>query len=249
MEILMLAFGGLLSGFLAGWLGLGGMSILIPVFLASGYSLPEAFANSFAVTAINGAIAWRVFHRQQAIDYRMLRGMLVPAAITSSLSFAGMLFAGLGQSAGLLFGAFLVFMGLAMWRLQSIESNNASNKPRQVVWGAIGGCISGIFGFNGNAFFIPLFRRYGLTTKQSIANAQVSGTCIACCAAMIYAIWGCVHGHGLLNLGLVLLTAGMGVMTSKLGCALKARTSSLVLSILLSSLYLLSGGLMLIRLA
>ena len=87
---------GALAGFLNGWLGLGGMSVIVPALIHAGLTVPDAFANAFAVTAINSAVAWLTFHRRGYVDYRRAVALVLPAVPASILAFSAMLWAGAG---------------------------------------------------------------------------------------------------------------------------------------------------------
>ena len=241
MEMFLLIAAGALAGFLNGWLGLGGMSVIVPALMHAGLTVPDAFANAFTVTAINSAVAWLTFHRRGYVDYRSAAALVLPAAPASILAFASMLWAGGANTAALMLGIFLLAMGCGMWRLRHIQS--AAATPPGGMWGVFGGLLSGAFGFNGNAFFIPVLRRHGLAPHRSVATVHAIGTCIASSAVIVYVVWGW-GGLVAVNPGMVgYLTVG-GLVAGRLGGLLKMKTSPLQLSIFLCAAYLASGALL-----
>ena len=139
-------------------------------------------------------------------------------------------------------GIFLLAMGGSMWRLRHVQSV-AATVPRGA-WGVAGGLLSGTFGFNGNAFFIPVLRHHGLLPHQSVATVHAIGTCIAASAVVVYVAWG--HGSGGVAVDPYMvgyLTIG-GLVTGRLGGFLKMKTPPLQLSIVLCAAYLASGTLL-----
>jgi uncharacterized membrane protein YfcA len=245
MDILQLMAAGALAGFLNGWLGLGGMSVIVPALMHAGLAVPDAFGNAFAVTAINSVVAWAAFHRRGFVDYRSAAALALPAVPASILAFAAMLWADAANSAALMLGIFLLAMGGGMWQLRHVQSA-AAVVPRSA-WGVAGGLLSGMFGFNGNAFFIPVLRRHGLAPHRSVATVHAIGACIAASAVIVYVAWG--RGRGAVAVDPYMagyLTIG-GLASGRLGGFLKMKTPPRQLAILLCAAYLTSGALLLAK--
>jgi uncharacterized membrane protein YfcA len=245
MEAVVLVMAGAAAGFLNGWIALGGMSVLVPALIHAGYSVPAAFTTAFAVTAINSLVAWGTHHRRGDIDYHVVARLAPVGAAVAFVTFSGMLRFGAANVATLLLAVFLYAMSAAMWRLRHIGPASAS-VPNSA-WGVLGGLLSGVFGFNGNAFFIPLLRHCGVMPHRSVATVHAIGAGIATSAVAAYAWWGLGSGQVRVDLfGTGLITLG-GLVFCQLGSHLKNRTAPKVLSLLLCVAYLTTGTLLLVR--
>lgn len=163
---------GLATGFLGGFLGVGGGVILIPllafwVFPAMKVS-PEvivhlAFGTSLAIiipTSISGSFAHA---KKEAIDWRSVFLLAIPGIIGS---FSGSTIAAFlkGHLLKMLFGALLIFLAAQMfWEKATIsdqEENEEIKKPYAfLIIGFIVGLFSGFFGLGGGVLIIPLLVR------------------------------------------------------------------------------------------
>lgn len=100
IELLILAFSGLFAGILAGFLGIGGGTVLVPLLITLGYQPVEAVATSslsIVITALSGSIQnWRMGY----LNINRVLGIGFPALITAQL---GVYLANLFSSHWLLF--------------------------------------------------------------------------------------------------------------------------------------------------
>ncbi|MEO1765305.1 MAG: TSUP family transporter, partial [Cyanobacteria bacterium J06629_18] len=79
----LLVISGLFAGILAGLLGIGGGTVLVPILLAFGHTFSQATATSslaIVITATSGTIQnWRMGY----IDFKKVVFLALPAAFTA----------------------------------------------------------------------------------------------------------------------------------------------------------------------
>ena len=106
-ELLILAAAGLFAGILAGFLGIGGGTVLVPLLVALNYAPVQAVATSslsIVITAISGSFQnWRMGY----LSLTQVAGIGVPAVITAQV---GVYLAGIFPPPLL-----LVTFGLLLW--------------------------------------------------------------------------------------------------------------------------------------
>jgi hypothetical protein len=85
IALLTLAAAGLLAGILAGFLGIGGGTVLVPILVAFGYTPVQAVATSslsIVITAISGTVQnWRMGY----LNFRQVIGIGIPAIVTAQI--------------------------------------------------------------------------------------------------------------------------------------------------------------------
>ncbi len=178
---------GLIVGLLAGMLGVGGGSIIVPALLflfernhvAAPVAIKLAIGTSLASILFTSLAAVRAQHKRRAIDWP-LATTLAGAAFLGS--FAG------AYAAGFLPGALLkeifgVFLGFVAWQLMSGWRPKAWRglPSRPVLW-AVGGCIgavSALLGIGGGSMTIPFLSACEVDLRRAIAVSTVLGFPIA----------------------------------------------------------------------
>ena len=166
---LLLLISGLFAGILAGLLGIGGGTVLVPILLAFNKTPLQAVATSslaIVITATTGTIQnWRMGY----IDFKKVIFLALPAAVTAYLS------AGIAKfihprnqliSFGilLLFTIYLVELRKKLSKKQ--EAENEQNQQNQeskigsvasrIITGGLAGMLAGIFGVGGGVIMVPL---------------------------------------------------------------------------------------------
>ncbi|MEM6403307.1 MAG: sulfite exporter TauE/SafE family protein [Cyanobacteria bacterium P01_D01_bin.116] len=166
---LLLLISGLFAGILAGLLGIGGGTVLVPILLAFNKTPLQAVATSslaIVITATSGTIQnWRMGY----IDFKKVIFLALPAAVTAYLS------AGIAKfihprnqliSFGilLLFTIYLVELRKKLSKKQ--EAENEQNQQNQeskigsvasrIITGGLAGMLAGIFGVGGGVIMVPL---------------------------------------------------------------------------------------------
>ncbi|MBW4622228.1 MAG: sulfite exporter TauE/SafE family protein [Cyanosarcina radialis HA8281-LM2] len=158
----LLAAGGLISGILAGLLGIGGGTVLVPILVALGYTPIQSVATSslaILITSSSGTVQnWRmgVFDRQRIIY------LGIPAAIAAQI---GVFFAKFFAPYLLLaaFGAVLITNIYLLELRQRLTKTAADIQPQnlnpvisRVLTGSAGGVLAGLFGLGGGVIMVPL---------------------------------------------------------------------------------------------
>lgn len=181
IELLILAFAGIVAGILAGFLGIGGGTVLVPLLISLGNESIQAVATSslsIVITASAGSIQnWRMGY----LDINNVLSMALPALITAQI---GVFFANLFPEYLLLFTfGLLLISNIYLVELRKkivaiknqeeeanqnqefVEENNETNETNvykiQDLWhriltGGAGGLLAGLFGVGGGIIMVPL---------------------------------------------------------------------------------------------
>ncbi|MEG4085288.1 sulfite exporter TauE/SafE family protein [Microcoleus sp. POL10_C6] len=133
-ELLMLGAAGIFAGILAGFLGIGGGTVLVPLLVALNYAPVEAVATSglsIVITAISGSIQnWRMGY----LNLSQVAGIGFPAVITAQI---GAYLAGI-------FPPYLLLLtfGLLLWLniyLIEVRKHLTAKKKAELEQGELGG--------------------------------------------------------------------------------------------------------------
>ncbi|MEG4068841.1 sulfite exporter TauE/SafE family protein [Microcoleus sp. Pol11C2] len=133
-ELLMLGAAGIFAGILAGFLGIGGGTVLVPLLVALNYAPVQAVATSglsIVITALSGSIQnWRMGY----LSLSQVAGIGFPAVITAQI---GAYLAGI-------FPPYLLLLtfGLLLWLniyLIEVRKHLTAQKKREAEQGEIGG--------------------------------------------------------------------------------------------------------------
>ncbi len=161
-EILILIVSGLGSGLLAGILGIGGGTVLVPLLLTLNYTSLQAIATSslaIVITSSSGSIQnWRMGY----LNFQRVILLGIPAIITAQL---GVIVANRIPEFVLLtaFACLLVFnIFLSNLRRQLVTTSHQSSEARLseksacLLTGGMGGFLAGLFGIGGGVIMVPL---------------------------------------------------------------------------------------------
>ncbi len=186
---------GILSGLLAGLFGLGGGIVVVPaliflfeplgvnpnwvVHLAVGTSLTTILGTGTASVLTHhrrGAVRWDLFRR-------LAGWMLIGAWLGASI--AGFLPRDRLQR---LFGGFLLFVGIRMWK----EPSRTPEHLRPVAgWMGLGiGSLSALVGIGGGTLTVPLLVRAGVPLPKAVGTASACGLPIALAGALGFLLTG-----------------------------------------------------------
>jgi uncharacterized protein len=159
---LLLVIGGLFSGILAGFLGIGGGTILVPIQVALGYPAITAVATSslaIVITAISGSIQnWRMGY----LSFNRVIALGFPAIITAQL---GVEIATIIPSYVLLttFGLLLLLNIYLVELRKRLAQKQGQNQEQnfnpflaRIFTGGVAGLLAGIFGVGGGVIMVPL---------------------------------------------------------------------------------------------
>jgi uncharacterized membrane protein YfcA len=160
-DILVLAIGGLVSGIMAGLLGIGGGVILVPLLVSLGNEPIKATATSslaIVITSVSGSIQnWRMgyFNLKKVIQ------LGIPALITAQLGVilainipSYMLLALFGVL--LLTNIYLVQLRKQLLTAGNLEKHSFNLTIARIAIGGAGGLLAGLFGVGGGVIMVPL---------------------------------------------------------------------------------------------
>jgi uncharacterized protein len=202
---------GIVAGFAAGLLGVGGGIVIVPTlfWLAPVLGLPEdtaqhiAVATSLATIIPTGIASARAHRRLGSVDQVLLRTWL-PGVFIGSV---------VGASVGgfldtdvlvLVFGvvALLVSILLALPRSPILLSQPPRSRPLNVMLAIVVGGISALMGIGGGTLAVPLLTMFSVAMHTAVGTGAALGATIAVPGTLAYIITGLLIGEDLPPLGL-----------------------------------------------
>ncbi|MGL5032213.1 MAG: sulfite exporter TauE/SafE family protein [Microcystaceae cyanobacterium] len=214
----LLLVGGLISGLLAGLLGIGGGTVLVPLLVSLHYSPLQAVATSgmaIALTSISGTVQnWRM----GVLDFKRILYLGLPSLITAQV---GVYFASRIEPKLLLsaFGCLLIlniFLGQLRKKLErktshipptsqtSPTSHNFSLILICLSTGGVAGLMAGLFGVGGGVILVPL---QVLFLKEPIKVAIQTSLGVIVITAIAAVVGHSLEGNVLYGVG---ITVGLG---------------------------------------
>ena len=198
---LALAAAGVLSGLLAGILGIGGGAVLVPVFyqvfgilgVDEAVRMHLSVGSSLAIIVPTSLRSFSGHYARGAVDMALLRSYVfaVPAGVVLAALTAAYI-----SSAGLriIFAVVVLIIGLRMlfdrehWRL---GTEVPSNPVRSVV-GMLTGFLSTLMGIGGGVMNNTFMSLYGRPIHESVATSSGVGVLIAIPGTVgyVWAGWG-----------------------------------------------------------
>jgi len=226
---------GLVVGFVAGLLGVGGGLIIVPVLitllqmqgLAAGMEPQVALGTSLATILFTSLSSVRAHHRHGAVEWPLLR-RITPGIIAGTL--AGALLAAQlpGQVLKLFFVAFLFYAGTQMWLdFKPRPHRSLPGNAGTTLAGGVIGAVSSWVGIGGGTLSVPFMLWHNIPLHRAIATSAAIGFPIALAGALGYALGGWrTEGLPDASLGYLYLPALAGiVLGSVLTAPLGARTA------------------------
>ncbi|UOG92722.1 MAG: sulfite exporter TauE/SafE family protein [Candidatus Thiothrix sulfatifontis] len=225
---------GLVVGFAAGLLGIGGGGIMVPVLtallVAQGFPTEHvvhvALATSMAAIVPTALASMRAHHAKQAVQWavvqRITPGILLGtfaatflATVLSTLSLAWF------------FAAFMAYVAVQMWL-------NIKPKPHRELPGMAGlsvaglviGGVSALVAIGGGSLSVPYLMWCNVDVRKAIATSAGIGLPIAIAGTLGYLVngWGQTglpaYTIGFVYWPAVLLIASMSFFTTRLGANL-----------------------------
>lgn len=230
---LTLAGGGLVSGILAGLLGIGGGVILVPLLVTLGYAPIQAVATSslaILITSISGSLQNL---RMGYFDWKRVLFLGLPAAITAQLGayLAGKI---LPYILLALFGVLLLTnIYLVQLRKRLTTQGTVTNAPRinptlsKLFTGSTAGILAGLFGVGGGVIMVPLQM---LLLGEPIKVAIQTSLGVIVITAVSACIGHAIEGNVLFIPGLLL--GGGGLLGAQISTRVLPRLSDRVVSLI-----------------
>ena len=255
-NILLLLLTGILSGLLAGLMGVGGGLVNVPalyyVFQMVGYPKENCFhmalGTSLAIIIFTSSSAARTHHNNQNVNIKVA---LIAGATGIIGSFAASLIA-VNLSDSLLKKAFAILLYVAAIRLITKKpKNNVAQKEirpetsRLAIIGVLSGLLAGFFGIGGGLVGVPLFILWiHLSPHKAIGSSSLMVVILSISAALGYALsspavqlpmsWGYV------NLPAWILVSCSSILAAYFGAKIAASVSARTLT------FIFVGGLIVV---
>ncbi len=157
---LILGIGGLVSGLLAGLLGIGGGTLLVPILISLNYTPVQAVATSslaIVITSLSGSVQ---NFRMGYLKFKPVFYLAIPSLITAQI---GVYFANKVADYILLFSfsillIFNIFLTNFKQKLSEKEDNQLKFDPffSRLLTGGTAGFLAGFFGVGGGVIMVPL---------------------------------------------------------------------------------------------
>ncbi len=208
----LLVLGGLLSGLLAGLLGIGGGTVLVPLLVSFNYTPLQSVATSslaIFITSLSGSVQnWRMGY----LDFQRIFALGLPALMTAQIGvyLSNLLPAHLHLTA---FGVFLIvniFLGnLSSYlatREDTLESQAIQPMIASIATGGAAGLLAGLFGIGGGVIMVPLQM---LLLKEKIKVVIQTSLGVIVITAIAACLGHAFQGNVLFLVGLVLGIGGL----------------------------------------
>jgi uncharacterized membrane protein YfcA len=229
--IAILAVSGVVAGFAAGLLGVGGGIVTVPVleYLLRFAGVPEEYRMHVAVATSLAAIiptsisSARTHHRRGAVDWELSRTWGVPMVLGAALGSVLAAHAPLAALAGV-FGTVALLVAFKMLLpLDHLRASNAvpGGAGGAVLAGLIGG-ISAMMGIGGGTLTVPTLNLCGYPIHRAVGTAAFFGIFISIPGTLGYLLakppvslpWATVGFVSLVGLAIIapgsMLTANLG---------------------------------------
>ncbi len=189
---------GLLSGFVAGLLGVGGGLVLVPVlswmYVQQGFSqefnIHMALGTSLAVIVLTSVSSLRAHHRHGAVRWPAVR-RIAPGIVLGTL--AGALAAAWLPDRGLkwFFTAFLFYAATQMlFGFKPRPGRELPGWPGMTAAGGVIGLVSSWVGIGGGTLSVPFLTWCNVDMRHAIGTSAAIGFPIAVSGALGYALSG-----------------------------------------------------------
>jgi uncharacterized membrane protein YfcA len=192
---------GLMAGFLAGLLGIGGGFVVVPalLLLLPAFGIPAALlpkvavATSLAAMVPTAAMAVYAQYKRGAIECRWLKRM-IPGACAGSVAGALLASSVSGTWVAIVFASYAGYFAVKMMinRPRASGERGAlsaaiANCPTPVIGALIGG-FSAIAGVGGASLTVPYLLSKNTEMKRAVASASAVGLGVALMGACSFAI-------------------------------------------------------------
>jgi uncharacterized membrane protein YfcA len=212
---------GLVVGFVAGLLGVGGGLIIVPVLIfilhahgmAVGMEPQLALGTSLASILFTSLSSVRAHHRHGAVEWVLLRH-IAPGIVLGTLAGAVLATQMSALVLKVFFVAFLFYASLQMWLdFKPAPHRGLPGRAGTALAGGVIGAVSSWVGIGGGTLSVPFMLWLNVPLHRAIATSSAIGFPIALAGAAGYVLGGSgVSGLPAGSLGFVYLPALLGIV-------------------------------------
>jgi len=226
---------GLVVGFVAGLLGVGGGLIIVPVLImllhthgqAVGMEPQLALGTSLATILFASLSSVRAHQRRGAVEWSLVR-RIAPGIVLGTLAGAALAARMPATVLKIFFVIFLFYAAIQMWLdFKPAPHRGLPGRVGTSLAGGVIGVVSSWVGIGGGTLSVPFMLWHNVPLHRAIATSAAIGFPIAFAGAVGYVLGGwTVSGLPAGSLGFVYLPALAGiVLGSVLTAPLGARTA------------------------
>jgi uncharacterized protein len=190
---------GLVAGFMAGLLGIGGGMLLVPFLtliltqrgVEASLAVKMAIATSMATIMFTSLSSVRAHHQRGAVRWDLVKSLAPGIVLGGLLAGAGMFSLLKGAWLALLFAAFVSFSGWQMLRnKRPAPSRQMPGARAQWGMGAVIGLLSGLVGAGGGFVSVPFMVWCNVPVHLAVATSAALGFPIALANTLGYVASG-----------------------------------------------------------
>jgi len=213
------ALTGIVAGFLAGYLGIGGGLILVPALTwllgrdpaTAGYAVHMAVATSLSTMLVTSLSSILAHQRRQAILWPVV-WQLTPTLLAGAAGGALIADRLSSPALGSVFGCFALVVGAYLLAgRQPAGHRGPPGRYRNGAAGLVIGTISSLVGIGGGSMTVPWLLWHGSRAQLAVATAAACGYPIALAGTASFIWLGGDVGSGRAALGYVYLPAFVGI--------------------------------------
>ncbi|MYM24951.1 TSUP family transporter [Duganella sp. FT135W] len=234
MDILLYLGLGAFAGILAGLLGVGGGTVIVPVltlvYAAHGfppqYTLHLALGTSMASILFTSVASLRSHHRRGAVDWVVVR-QLTPGIVLGTLAGVWLTAHMSSNLLKAIFVAFAYFVAVQMlMNIKPAPSRQLPESGGMLASGGAIGVVSSFVGIGGGTLSVPFMTWCNVPLHTVIGTSAALGFPIALAGATGYVLNGWrvaglpEHSLGFVYLPALIAVAGVSVLTAPLGARL-----------------------------
>ena len=232
---------GVVTGFLAGLLGVGGGMMMVPFLtlilsnrgVDAGMAVKMAIATSMATILFTSMSSVRAHHKLCAVRWDLLRG-LAPGIVLGGLAGGAGVFAVVkGQGLALFFALFIGFSATQMMRDRKPQpSRQMPGVLGQTAVGSGIGLLSGLVGAGGAFMSVPFMTWCNVPIRHAVGTSAALGFPIALANTLGYVVAGrslapaLPGAFGYLYLPALVVIAAASMTLAPLGARTAQRTDT-----------------------
>ncbi|MGY8895004.1 MAG: sulfite exporter TauE/SafE family protein, partial [Burkholderiales bacterium] len=170
---------GLVTGFLAGLLGIGGGMVMVPFLtylisqqgVGSALAVKMAIATSMATIVFTSLSSVRAHHKKGAVRWDIVRGLTPGIVVGALIASLGVFSVVKGTTLAFVFAGFVGFSSLQMFRnKQPQPSRMLPSPPGLAGAGGVIGFASGLVGAGGGFISVPFMAWCNVAIHQAVAT-------------------------------------------------------------------------------